>query len=99
MTISLFLVSKFETNKKRSIIDYQKLNEEIVTDSTSLSLIGDIMDQIKEQKYFIKINLKNVFNQIRIKKRNEWKTTFRIRYGTFEYLIMSFGLVNVPVTF
>ena len=68
---SLFLISKFETDKKRSVIDYRKLNKKIVIDSTSLSLIKDIMNQIKEQKYFIKIDLKDIFNQIRIKKKNE----------------------------
>ena len=40
----LFLVSKLEIEEKRSIIDYRKLNEEIVTNSTSLSLIKDMMN-------------------------------------------------------
>ena len=71
MTASLFLISKSGTNKKRPVIDYRKLNEKTVTDSTPLSLIGDMMNQIKEQKYFTKIDLKNVFNQIRIKKKDE----------------------------
>ena len=62
MTVSLFLVSKSETEKKRSVIDYRRLNEEIVTDSTSLLLIGDMINQMERQKYFIKIDLKNVFN-------------------------------------
>ena len=44
MTASLFLISKSGTDKKRSVIDYRKLNEETVTDSTPLSLIGDMMD-------------------------------------------------------
>ena len=48
MVVFLFLVLKFEINKKRSVIDYRKLNEEIVTDSTLLSLIEDMMNQIKE---------------------------------------------------
>ena len=29
------------------------------------------MNQIKEQKYFIKVNLKDTFNQIRIKEENK----------------------------
>ena len=62
MTASLFLVLKSGTEKKRPVIDYRKLNKEIVIDSTSLSLIGDIIDQMKRQKYFIKVDLKNVFN-------------------------------------
>ena len=47
MTTFLFLVFKFGTDKKRLVIDYRKLNKEIVTDSTPLSLIGDMMNQIK----------------------------------------------------
>ena len=62
MTAFLFLIFKFETNEKRLVIDYRKLNKETVTDSTSLLLIGDMIDQIKEQKYFIKIDLKDAFN-------------------------------------
>ena len=99
MTTYLFLILKSETDQKRPVIDYRKLNEEIVTDSTPLLLIRDIMNQIKEQQYFIKINLKNVFNQIRIKEEDEWKTTFQIRYEIFKYLIMFFGLINVLTTF
>ena len=71
MIASLFLILKLEIDKKRLIIDYKKLNKEIVTDSTSLSLIRDIMNQIKRQNYFIKVDLKNTFNQIRIKKEDE----------------------------
>ena len=62
MTVSLFLIFKFESKEKRSVIDYRKLNEKIVTDSTLLLLMRNIMNQIKGQKYFIKIDLKNVFN-------------------------------------
>ena len=29
-----------------------------------------------------------------MKKEEEWKTVFRIRYGHYEYLIMLFGLTN-----
>ena len=53
------------------MIDYKKLNKETVTDFTSLSLIEDMMNQMKEQKYFIKVDLRDVFNQIRIKKEDE----------------------------
>ena len=33
---------------------------------------------------------------IRIKEGKEWKTAFRIRYGSYKYLIMPFGLTNTP---
>ena len=50
-------------------------------------------------KRFIKLNLKNVYHRIRIKKIDEWKTTFRTRYEHFEYQIMSFDLANASVIF
>ncbi len=48
---------------------------------------------------FIKLNLKNAYHCIRIKKDNEWKTVFYICYSHFKYIIMSFKLINVSVTF
>ncbi len=41
----------------------------------------------------------NAYNRIRIKKKNEWKTTFHFRYEHFEYLMMSFDLTNASITF
>ena len=48
ITTSLFLIFKLEIKEKRLIIDYRKLNKKTVTDSTSLSLIKNIMNQIKK---------------------------------------------------
>ena len=39
------------------------------------------------------------YHRIRIRKNDQWMTMFRIRYDHFEYIIMSFELVNVFVTF
>src|SRR5580692_12673810 len=34
-----------------------------------------------------------------IAKEDQWKTTFHMRYGDFEYCVMPFGLMNSPATF
>jgi hypothetical protein len=36
---------------------------------------------------------------VHIKKKDEWKTAFRTKYGHFEYNIMPFGLINAPAIF
>ena len=36
---------------------------------------------------------------VRIKSRDTWKTTFRTRYGHFEYKVMPFGLANTLAVF
>ena len=69
MKTILFLILK--KNKKKLVINYRKLNNVIIIDSTSLSLIQDILNQLEKIKYFLKFDTKDVFNQIRIRKENE----------------------------
>ena len=39
------------------------------------------------------------YNLVGIRPGDEWKKTFRTRYGYFEYTIMPFGLTNAPTLF
>jgi hypothetical protein len=40
-----------------------------------------------------------VYNQIRVKRDDKYKTTFTTRWGTFSYECMPFGLSNAGATF
>ena len=96
-SLILFVLKK--NNDLRLYIDYRGLNKVTIKNRHSLSLISETLDRLNEVKRFTKLDLKNTYYRIRIRKGDEWKTAFRTRYDHFEYLIMSFDLINASATF
>jgi hypothetical protein len=47
----------------------------------------------------MKLDIKNAYYRIRIKRGDKWKTAFRTRYGYFKYIVIPFSLTNTPATF
>jgi hypothetical protein len=61
--------------------------------------IDILFDQLVGAQVFSKIDLCSSYHQIKIRAENIPKTTFTMRYGLYEYLVMSFGLTNEPAHF
>jgi hypothetical protein len=64
-----------------------------------LPRIEYLFDQMKGAGVFSKIDLRSRYHQLRIRELDIPKTTFRTRYGLYEYTMMSFGLTNAPAYF
>jgi hypothetical protein len=62
-------------------------------------LTKETLNNLKGMKYFSKVDIIAAFNNLRIRKGEEYLTAFRTRFGLFETLVMPFGLTGAPSTF
>ena len=72
---SRYVAPYFYIPKKDGLLqlvqDYRKLNQVTIKDKTPLPLIGEVINKLKEAKYFNKLDLIWGYNNIQIKEDNE----------------------------
>jgi hypothetical protein len=61
--------------------------------------MNELRERVLGARFFRKLDLRDGYYLIRMKKGDEWKTAFRTRYCHFEYTVMPFRLANAPATF
>ncbi|KAJ9538049.1 hypothetical protein OSB04_030782 [Centaurea solstitialis] len=86
------LFVKKKDGSMRMCIDYRELNK--VTPR-----IDALFDQLQGAGCFSNIDLRSGYHQVRVKEDDVPNTAFRMRYGHYEFLVMSFGLTNPPAVF
>jgi hypothetical protein len=83
----------------RLCMDYQPLNVVTIKNKYPLPHIDILFDQLAGAQVFSKIDLHSSYHQIKICAEDIPKTAFTMRYGLYEYLVISFGLTNAPAHF
>ncbi|GJU97381.1 putative reverse transcriptase domain-containing protein [Tanacetum coccineum] len=74
----------------RMCIDYRELNKLTVKNRYPLPRIDDLFDQLQGSQFFLKIDLRSGYHQLRVHEDDNLKTIFRTRYGHFEFTVMPF---------
>ena len=80
-------------------VDYRKLNCVTKSDIFPLPRIDDCLDALSGMRYFTMLDLCSGFWQVQMDPDSVEKTAFVTHAGSFEFLVMPFGLKNAPSTF
>ena len=83
----------------RLCVDYRGLNAVTIKNKHPLPLISETLARLAGACVFTQFDLRHAYHRIRVKPGHEQRTAFKTRYGTYEYLVMPFGLANAPATF
>lgn len=93
------LFAKKKGGALRMCIDYRQLNSRTRKNKYPIPAINHLLERLSQAQVFTKFDLRGAYHLLRIAAGHEWKTTFRCRYGAFEFLVMPFGLTNAPSSF
>ncbi|GKF04759.1 putative reverse transcriptase domain-containing protein, partial [Tanacetum coccineum] len=79
------LFVKKKNGSFRMCIDYRELNKLTVKNRYPLPRIDDLFNQLQGSSVYSKIDLRSGYHQLRIREEDIPITTFRTRYGYYEF--------------
>lgn len=85
--------------KRRLVIDFQKLNQQTITDKYPIPDISMMIQNLGKARVFSTVDLESGYHQVLIIKSDREKTGFAINHAKFHFKRMPFGLKNAPSIF
>ncbi len=94
--------SSFVGKKDRILwpcFDYRTLNDHTVKLPYPLPLVPAALEELRGSRIYSKLDLRSVYNLVRIREGDEWKRAFITLTNHYEYHVMPYGLSNSPFVF
>jgi hypothetical protein len=99
ITSPVYFIDKKDSDEKRIIMDYRKVNEHTIRDNNPLPNIQTALERLHGKRLFSKFDIRWGYNNIRIAEQDRYKAAFKTPFGTYVPNVMYFGLCNAPPFF
>ncbi len=96
---SRVLLIKKSDGTWRTVIDYRKLNTQMIPDSYPMPRIDDMLDNLNGAKYFSKLDMTDGFWQIGLDEESRELTGFATRSQFWRWKVLPMGIMNSPSAF
>ncbi|UYV60884.1 hypothetical protein LAZ67_1002667 [Cordylochernes scorpioides] len=93
------LLVRKKTGDHRLVVDYRRLNIQTVKDKFPLPRIDDLLEGLRNAKFFTTLDLAHGYLQIPLTDKAKLKTAFITPDDTGQFERMIFGLTNAPAEF
>ena len=80
-------------------VDYRQLNKVTEFDPFPMPQTEEILTKLNKAKFFTTLDLARGYFQVPLSDNAKPLTAFKTPSGTYQWKVMSFGLVNSPATF
>ena len=80
-------------------MDFRHLNTITVKNTYPLTIIDELLDELAGSKRFSKLDLHAGYHQIRLRPKDEEKTTFKTHHGHLQFWVLPYGVTAGPATF
>ena len=87
-------IVKKKDGSDRICVDHHKLNKLIVADPEPMIIADDLFQRLGKSRYYSKIDLGKGHYQIPVAEEDIEKTAFITPDGTYDFLVMPFGMKN-----
>jgi len=88
-----FIIPKKEYEEWCLVTNYRALNKATVKNRYPLPHIDDLLDHLKGACFFTKMDLTTGYHHVHMNATNTWKTTFKTKFGLYEWMVMPFILL------
>lgn len=97
--MSNLVVVRKKNGDIRLCVDFRNLNQASLKDNYPLPNMEHLLQRVTGAGMMSMLDGFSRYNQVLLKRENQLKTAFTTPWGTFMYLRMPFGLMNVGATF